>query len=533
MQSSVAPPFSNFSFPTGGLRSSIIAVLGEKWPLNARQLYSSVRELSPNVTYQGVHKALRLLVGEGVVVVRDRKYSLNLAWVREVRLGAESIERSYSGTVATLSYLHAGTGVSSNTNAFLAGKQAAENAVRELAQKPDFAFVFCHGGTFAKSDESIAALVAGVDGVLKSKNPQCKWVGCTTDGEVSDKGCFFNSCSVLALKSDHLFFGVGVGDNAGKGFFAAGKAAAAKAAMDLTAIDPYIERYSQFLALKRRQPHELLKTRPYLLLTVFPGPTRTYAPNEEELLRGIQSVAGITPLYGGSSSDSAVFRQTYQFANGKAFKDACIVVSMLSDLKLAFSVKHGLVPTRKQALVSKAVGNRVFTLSGKPAAKAYAKMLGLSMPELKRDLFDIVIRKPFGIADPLGHYWIKTPFHINAGYSLDFLNKVPQNALAVLMNSNAEGILGATKSALADLKEKLGVRIPVVILFDCGSRPRALRVEGKPPNSEEEILKKELPGSKIIGFYTHGEQALIPSGTVGQHNQTIIAIGISNELIIE
>ena len=143
------------------------------------------------------------------------------------------------------------------------------------------------------------------------------------------------------------------------------------------------------------------------------------------------------------------------------------------------------------------------------------------------------MQKPFGIADPLGNYWLKTPFHINPDYSLNFLNNVPQNSLLVLMDCDANSVLASTKGVLSDVKEKLGTSMPVVICFDCGSRPRALNLFKRSPSSEFQVFKKELPKSKIIGFYTHGEQALIPSGTIGQHNHTIIAIGISNELISE
>ena len=516
------------------LRTLIIQTLSDDWPLNGRQVYLAVKEkFSISPTYQGVHKVLKQLLDDGVLSSKDKKYQLSTNWIKEMKQFGEDIERKYSGRKGSLKYIEAGTGASSDPNPAAAGRNAARQALEELGKKPDFAFVFCHGATFAKRDEDVTALVSAVDAELKKKNPNCRWVGCTTDGEISDKGCFFNSCVVMALTSEHISFGIGVGDNAVKDFFSAGKRAAEAATADLRLIDSYLERYMQFLALKRKQPQELLKIKPYILLTIFPGPVRNYSPNEEDMLEGIKGVTGILPLIGGSASDSAMFRQTYQFANGRAYKDACIVVALMSDLKLAFSIRHGLTPTKKQALVTKAEGNTVFTLSGKPAAKVYAKMLGFSMPELKKKLFDVVIQWPFGITDPLGQYWIKTPFQINPDNSLTFLNKVPQNSLLVFMYSNPKTSLAATETAIADIKEKLGGSPALVLAFDCGSRPRMLQNNGCPPDAEHKIFRKELPDSHIIGAYTHGEQALIPSGTIGQHNQTIVLLGIANELISE
>ncbi len=412
----------DFSQPKQSVRNLIIRSLSKNWPSNARQLHSRLKsEYGVRFTYQAVHKTLRLLAEEGVVLQKDRKYELSHGWLKELKNQAEAIERQYSGESASLDYIRAGTGVSSNPNPAAAGREAARQALAELSSPPTFAFVFCHGRTYGKSDGEILRLASAVDGELRKKNPSCKWVGCTTDGEISDKGCFFNSCSVLVLSSEHLYFGVGVADNASKNFHAAGESAAQASVKDLGSFDPILEKYLHFIASKRRSPSELMKTRPYILLTIFPGPSKTYAPDEDALLAGIQSEVGLLPLFGGSSSDSAVFRQTYQFANGRVYKDACILTTLASDLKIAFSIRHGLRPTKKTALVTKSAGNRVFTLSNKPAAKVYAKMLGLTVPELKKRLYDVVVQKPFGVADPLGHYWLKTPFIVNSDQSLSFL----------------------------------------------------------------------------------------------------------------
>ncbi|MFA6035576.1 MAG: FIST N-terminal domain-containing protein [Candidatus Micrarchaeia archaeon] len=518
----------------GSIRNQVIHVLSEKWPLNGREVYRLLKDrFSTTVTYQGIHKSLRQLVDEGVLSMKDKKYQLDPDWISEMKKFAESVERKYSGSREALKYVEAGTGFSTDPDPAIAGRKAAEQALKELGKKPDFAFVFCHGGTYAKSDESMNSLVAAVDSELKKRNPTCRWIGSTTDGEISDKGCSFNSCTVLVLSSEHISFGVGIADASGKDFFSAGKKAAEAATADLKVIDTYLERYMQFLAVKRKQPNEMLRIKPYVLLTIFPGPVVSYQPNEEELLRGIISVTGITPLVGASSSDSALFRQTYQFANGKAYKNACVVTTMMSDLKLAFTVRHGCSPTKKQVLVTKSEGNCVYTLSGKPAAPVYAKMLGLSMPQLKKKLFDVVIQYPYGIADPLGQYWLKTPFIVNKDNSLQFLNKVPQNSLLVFMKSDYNSILKSTQEALDDIKEKLGSEPPVLIAFSCGSRARTLNITKHAPAAEYQVFKSALPGTKIGGFYTHGEQALIPSGTIGQHNHTIVLLGIANELIGE
>ena len=78
-------------------RDAVIDTLAKTWPLNARQVYSEVRDTQHlNITYQGVHKVLNQLVKEKIAVTQDRKYELDAAWIKSLRKFAETADKNYS-----------------------------------------------------------------------------------------------------------------------------------------------------------------------------------------------------------------------------------------------------------------------------------------------------------------------------------------------------------------------------------------------------------------------------------------------------
>ena len=97
-----------------------------------------------------------------------------------------------------------GIGISKNDDPFLAGKEAAEVAVEKMKKEggsePNFGLVFCSGGKYGKDDKTIKKFVDGVNSVF-SGFENCKWVGCTTAGEIKPDGVEHGSAVVSVLSS--------------------------------------------------------------------------------------------------------------------------------------------------------------------------------------------------------------------------------------------------------------------------------------------------------------------------------------------
>ena len=238
---------------------------------------------------------------------------------------------------------------------------------------------------------------------------KCNWIGCTTAGELSNYGFSTGSCVVLVVSSDHIFSGLGIGNDVSKNPYLAGESAAKESARNL----------------KKSLPKEHKLANSTYAVTIFPGTTKKVLGHEEETLAGIIEILGrTTTIVGGSAGDDVQFEQTYQFANGKIYKDATIIMSLFSNLKNAHTVEHGYKPTRKVAVVTESEGKIVKTLDSKPAADVYAKLVGTTLDKLKENIVPYIAKYPFGFADNLGNFWIKNPQAVLPDNSLLFFSPV-------------------------------------------------------------------------------------------------------------
>ena len=83
------------------VKDLIIQLLGEEWPLTARQIHLKIRRQTPaSITYQGVHKAVRQLEEAGVLTRKDNKYTVNLEWLKSIHAFSELVQKKYLSNVS-------------------------------------------------------------------------------------------------------------------------------------------------------------------------------------------------------------------------------------------------------------------------------------------------------------------------------------------------------------------------------------------------------------------------------------------------
>ncbi len=402
----------------------------------------------------------------------------------------------------------AGVGISKLDDPSKAGEEAAKTAIKEMqnigGKKINFGIIFCSAKKYASDEDSLKRLVKKINELFK-----CNWIGCTTAGELSNYGFSTGSCVALAVSSDYIFTGVGIGDNLAKNPRLAGRGAAKEALKNL----------KQNLSRK----HKL--TNPTYAVTIFPGTTKKELGHEEETLAGMIEVFGTnTTIVGGSAGDDVQFEQTYQFANGKIYKDATIVMSLFSELRNIHSVDHGYKPTKKVVVATEGDGKIVKTLDGRPAAEVYAKLVNTSLEKLKENIVPYIAKYPLGFSDNLGNFWIKNPQAVLPDNSLLFFSPVPKNSVLYLLKGTESDILKATERS-GKLLNRITPAFSVII--SCAGRMAYLQ---KDIYKEAEILKKELKSTPFIGFYSYSEQSTLPNGTCGSFCQTVVGVTFSDSL---
>jgi len=430
----------------------------------------------------------------------------------------------------------AGCGISQNDDPYSAGKEAVERAIERAGKPPDFGFVFCSARKYAKNRSDIEKLVKGAHEAFMKANPNVKWIGCTTCGEIFDFKIYEGSCVAMAVASEFIHVGIGIGKNLVEEPVKAGENAARQALSDLK-IDKYLDPYLQFLRMRNLSLVELARVSPYMLLCILPGTTKTHAADDNRVIQGLINVVGpAVPIIGGASGDDYAFEKTYQFASGKVYEsdEGMVVMAIISNLKTGYGLKHGYHPTGKIGVVTKSEGKVVKEIDNKPAAQRYAELLGVSLEEIKKNFRYYMVSYPFGIRSLFGikslkeDFWIKTVLQILDDGSLVFLSPIREHTVLNLMSYKPEDVVDAAAEAINEASRNGELKGGFLLIFNCGGR-KGLQILGK--LDESKGLEKARGDYPCIGFYTYAEISTMPGESMGQHNQTIVCLRISDELL--
>ncbi|MBU0952874.1 MAG: hypothetical protein KKA90_00420 [Nanoarchaeota archaeon] len=76
-------------------RDAVIMILGDQCPLTAKKIYNEIRRLGLAVTYQAVHKTVKWLVVQRVLVRSDTGYLLDRDWMLRLRSFGKRVDHVY------------------------------------------------------------------------------------------------------------------------------------------------------------------------------------------------------------------------------------------------------------------------------------------------------------------------------------------------------------------------------------------------------------------------------------------------------
>jgi len=368
------------------------------------------------------------------------------------------------------------------------GQSLGDALVKELGQRPDACWLFCHPGN------GLRDLVAGAYDAVGTRN----FIGCTTDGEVSTAGFSTESAVLAGIATDQITFQVASVSNIGHD----GEWAGRELANALAQSSRHVQVLSDGLT-----------------------------GNGSAIARGLTSVFGAhIPISGGAAGDARQFKQTWQFIGNNVVNDSAVGLSMSGNFSVGTGVRSGWFPAGVPKKVTRAKGNVVYEFEGQSALSVYRMYLGPLAPQLPA----VGVQFPFGIMDDklqLGEDVIlRAPMAIDEREgSVTFAGEVPEGCTMVLTTGGiTESLLQASAEAARRAMADLGDSTPAMIfLYTCMGRKILL---GRRTNEEtSRICSVVGRGVPAIGFYTYGEYcpAKRDSGCL-LHNETatVTVIGL-------
>ena len=242
--------------------------------------------------------------------------------------------------------------------------------------------------------------------------------------------------------------------------------------------------------------------------------------NGSELVRGVNAV--LPPrvvVTGGLAADGEKFRRTWVFDARGAAEHRVVALGLYGErLAVTHGSKGGWDIFGPERLVTRAEGNVLYELDGKPALALYKNYLGERAAGLPATalLFPLAVRSNADDTKQL----VRTVLAVDeAAQSLTFAGDIPTGSLAQLMRANFDRLIEGACGAATLARVEASSSDVLSIAISCVGRRLVL---GQRTDEEVEATLDILPPrTRQIGFYSYGEISPFATGSCDLHNQTM------------
>jgi hypothetical protein len=251
--------------------------------------------------------------------------------------------------------------------------------------------------------------------------------------------------------------------------------------------------------------------------------------NGSQLVAGFNEVLkGSVVVTGGLAGDGDRFQRTWILDQNRPVARTVSALGLYGErVRIGHGSRGGWDIFGPERRVTRAAGNQLFELDGRPALQLYREYLG----ELASGLPATGLRFPLALrADACDEKrLVRTIIAVDEEVgSMIFAGDIPQGHLAQLMRSNIDHLVDGAEDAAAMTRNRGsdGERT-LAIAISCVGRRMVLG--GRAEEEIEVTLEALPPGTRQIGFYSYGELAPYASGTCDLHNQTMTLTTIHEE----
>jgi hypothetical protein len=381
----------------------------------------------------------------------------------------------------------AGVGMSRNHNPNVAGREAAEQALKKAGvAKPDFVFMFASIGY---DQHSVLRAVREATG-------GAPLTGCSAEGTINGDDADETNFSVLVtvISSEELQWTNGI---------AAGLEA-----------DP--------LAVGKRLAQDLLPQLSSSTIGMFVFPdgridilNNFFAGLEENL-----SSERFLPLWGGGAGNYFnVGQPPYQYCDDEVISDGVSYALLSGRARASWAISHCLIPIGGERIVTRSRGNIIYEIDGKTALEVLKEYLPEDALTDERDWMRYAISLALCFRAPS---YIKDEEYICRGVpaanltdgSITVQTEVQEGTSVWFSSRDKEKLATGLDRMAAEIKEQLdGDQPKLVFQFECATRGKMLLREQEKLQFLRQFRQSIDPDVPWAGFYTWGE-----IGTVEEHN---------------
>jgi len=325
---------------------------------------------------------------------------------------------------------------------------------------------------------------------LAAAFPQSLLLGCSTSGEIAGDQLVDDSLSVAVVRFEHT-----------------------QLRLVHAAVEPGADAFDAGAGLAARLAGRGLRA----VFVLSDG----LAVNGSRLAAGLSRHLGPQVVVTGAlAGDGSAFTRTWVLDRGEPGERRICALGLYGErLRVGHGCDGGWHDFGPERRITRAAGNVLYELDGKPALDLYMSYLGERAAGLPGSalLFPLAVRP-----QPGGHALVRTILGIDkASRAMTFAGDLPEGGIARLMRASAEQLIDSAARAAREAAQALqDCDAALAISVSCVGRRLLL---GGRAEEEVETVAECLPGSTVhVGMYSYGEIAPPVRGGHSQlHNQTM------------
>lgn len=250
--------------------------------------------------------------------------------------------------------------------------------------------------------------------------------------------------------------------------------------------------------------------------------------SEERVLEGLRRVVGDRcPILGGSAADDTVSGQWSEIAPDSTGEASVVVAALFPSADVATTFQSGYAPTGRSGTVTAAVGRRIDSIDGRPAAVVYDEWLagrlgarlddgGTVLAETSLSPLGVATRQVAGIEQ----HRLLHPAAITPGHGIETFAEIEPQTQVSLMEGSPKALARRAARALRDAVSDLPEpdRFAGGLIVYCGGCMMAI---GSEIDTLVETVGSAAEGRPVLGVFTFGEQG--PLGATCVHGNLMVS----------
>ena len=260
------------------------------------------------------------------------------------------------------------------------------------------------------------------------------------------------------------------------------------------------------------------------LLVLLPDPFSVHLAN---LITEVEEDPAVLPIVGAAASGAPGQRGTFQWCGPEIETHAVAGLLLTGEFALRLGVAQGCQPIGDPSRISRARGNQIVELDGRPALERLQEtMATLSKDEAERaahSLFAGIAREEAG--SPIG----QGDLLVRNLIGVDHNSGVVAVAEEVRQGQIVQFVLRDVRAARADMRRMVEtlyaatrrIRPRFGFYFNCLGRGVGLYGE---PNHDLTLIKEFFPALPLIGFFGNGELAPVGGKNYAHSYTGVLAI---------